>query len=151
MGWAIGYVNGRDVGYGVPATCEYPTCKAIIDRGLSHACGGFPDSEYGCGLFFCSKHMQGYEDEYGEYHQACDVCTYNGELGGDRWKEFKNTYDPKPDRNVWIRHKLNHSSWKQWREENQAECDRIREQLRANASSKSKLEATPEEGKDELV
>lgn len=132
MGWSIGYVGGRDVGYGVPATCEYPTCKKKIDRGLSYACGGSPDSEYGCGLFFCEKHMFGYEDEYGDWHQACDVCAYNGRLGGDRWKEYKPQYEMKPDRNVWLRWKLKHHSWKQWREKNPDKVDAITRQLKGD-------------------
>jgi hypothetical protein len=126
MGWAIGYVDGRDVGYGVPATCEQPSCKKKIDRGLSYACGGFPSNEYGCGLFFCEKHMFGYEDEYGEWHQACDVCTYNGELGGDRWREFKKPYGKKPDRPVWLRWKLKHPSWREWREKYPEEVEEIK-------------------------
>lgn len=42
MGWAIGYDTtwGRDIGYGVPATCDYPSCTEAIDRGLGYVCGG---------------------------------------------------------------------------------------------------------------
>lgn len=132
MGWSIGYANGRDVGYGVPCTCEYPTCKAIIDRGLSFVCGDMPGSdEFGCGGFFCGKHMFYYEDEYSDSHQACDVCCHNYTLPEDAPSEqWKSTYPQKPDRNIWIRHKLKHSSWKQWREEHPEEVKNMQEQLR---------------------
>lgn len=140
MGWAIGFVGGRDVGYGVPCTCEYPTCKAIIDRGLSFACGGFPgQDEFGCGGFFCGKHMFGYEDEYGEYHEACDVCTFNHNLPEDRWRDSKPTYPEKPDRNVWVRHKLNHGSWAQWRSKNKAKVLQMKQQLKASTKHKERV------------
>ena len=34
MGWSIGYDNtwNRDIGYGVPATCDHLGCAAEIDR-----------------------------------------------------------------------------------------------------------------------
>lgn len=37
MGWSIGFDEHwqRDIGYGVPATCDHPGCGAKIDRGLS--------------------------------------------------------------------------------------------------------------------
>lgn len=132
MGWSIGFVGGRDVGYGVPCTCEYPTCKRKIDRGLSHACGGWPgDNEHGCGQFFCGKHMFSYEDEYGEFHQACDVCCHNYTLpeGFDYSKDWRPTYPQKPDRPIWIRWKLKDASWAEWREKHPDEVEKMREQL----------------------
>src|SRR5260221_13632526 len=106
----------------------YP--KQKIDRGLSYACGGFPDSQYGCGLFFCEKHMHGYEDEDGEYHQACDICTYNGELGSDHLQEFKKNYSRKPDHPEWIRWKLKDKSWSIWRAENPDEVKSMKKALK---------------------
>jgi len=130
MGWAIGFIGGRDIGYGVPSTCDYPTCKKKIDRGLSFACGGWPGgNEYGCGQFFCGKHMFGYEDEYGEYHQACDICCHNYTLPESESGKWKDTYPIKPDRNIWLRWKLKHPSWKQWRDENLKEVEQIKSQL----------------------
>lgn len=60
MGWSIGYDSKwkRDIGYGVPASCDYPGCDAEIDRGLSYVCGGEPyGGEVGCGLYFCAAHL----------------------------------------------------------------------------------------------
>jgi hypothetical protein len=135
MGYAYGYIGGRDIGYGVPATCDYPSCKAVIDRGLSYACGDWPGShdDY-CGLFFCSKHMTYTEkdDSSGENHQCCDRCAWNiehaDEIEND-YKLFKPSYDPKPDRNVWIRHKLKHHSWAEWRSENPEEVEELQQRL----------------------
>jgi hypothetical protein len=100
-------------------------CKRKIDRGLSYACGDWPgDNEFGCGQFFCGKHMSAYEDEAGDYHQACDVCAYNMTHQAQEWKP---TYPKKPDRNVWLRWKLKHSSWQRWRDENPEAVRRIKE------------------------
>jgi hypothetical protein len=59
MGWAFG-VNreGREVGYGVLATCDQDGCNARIDRGLGCVCGGMHDGdEHGCGRYFCGEHL----------------------------------------------------------------------------------------------
>jgi hypothetical protein len=131
MGWQIGFVGGRDVGYGVPCQCEYPTCKKKIDRGLSYACGGFPgDTEFGCNGFFCEKHMFGYEDEYGEWHQACDVCVYNHSLPEYApYTEYKEHYPEKPDLPVWIRWKLKDKSWAEWRQNHPEEVEKMKSML----------------------
>src|SRR5690606_23075125 len=53
MGWAVGYDSNwnRDIGYGVPTTCDHPGCNEKIDRGLSYVCGDEPyGGEHGCGL-----------------------------------------------------------------------------------------------------
>ena len=44
MGWAVGFDNNwnRDIGYGVPAICDFPGCGEEIDRGLGYVCGGGP-------------------------------------------------------------------------------------------------------------
>ncbi len=59
MGWAFGVNSkGRDIGYGVIATCDQEQCETQIDRGLSYVCGGFHDGDtYGCGDYFCSAHL----------------------------------------------------------------------------------------------
>ena len=120
MGWAIGYSNGRDIGYGVPATCDSPDCKVKIDRGMACLCGEF-QTDNCCGLYFCYKHLTYAEnDDEGMSPQLCEPCAINWKLGDD-WKSFAKTYDPKPDRKIWVRHKLTHSSWQQWRDENQDE------------------------------
>ncbi len=101
MGWSIGYDSNwqRDIGYGVPATCDHPECGAEIDRGLSHVCGGNPYGEPdGCGLFFCGDHL---------FPILCDECTHGREA-----------FEPTPDIRMWIQHKLTDDSWAEWRTEN---------------------------------
>lgn len=113
MGWSIGYDDRlkRDVGYGVPATCDHPECNRKIDRGLAYVCGGEPyGGDEGCGLHFCGHHLW-----MGKERQLCWQCL-NGE--GE-------PFTPKPDRPVWLRHKLKHPSWKQWRCDNPKEVSKL--------------------------
>lgn len=101
MSYAIGYdsTNQRDIGYGVPATCEHPGCTEEIDRGMGHACGGgFPED--GCGRYFCGKHGGGW---------TCAACTAEAD-----------PFPLKPDHPDWVRHKLTDPSWAKWRAENPA-------------------------------
>lgn len=104
MGWAIGFDESwqRDIGYGVPAWCDYPTCQSVIDRGLSYVCGGEPyGGDAGCGLYFCTKHLNGLS--------LCDVCASGN--------EDLVPYPPKPDCPEWIEHKATDPSWAEWRKE----------------------------------
>src|SRR5215217_8329297 len=83
MGWSIGFVGGRDVGYGVPAICEHPACNILIDRGVSYACGGSAGSnENGCGMFFCGSHLSyPLRSENEDYCPSlCERCIFNFEL-----------------------------------------------------------------------
>lgn len=107
MGWSIGYdhIWCRDIGYGVPAYCDFPGCNEEIDRGLSYKCGN-DQCDFECNLFLCSNH------QYVSY--CCDDCTVSAKT-----KEH-------PD---WIRHKLNDPSWKQWRDENPDEVVRLHNML----------------------
>jgi len=64
MGWANcgSDSRGRPIGYAHAATCDEPGCDAVIDRGLSYACGdmhGPQDREDGwcCDRYFCGKHL----------------------------------------------------------------------------------------------
>lgn len=101
MSWAIGYDTyyERDIGYGVPAYCDYPDCKRKIDRGLAYVCcnqqpyGG----DEGCGLYFCSQHT----NRLGQ----CDRCVRTLEH-----------YTPSEDHPEWVEHKLIHESWQEWRD-----------------------------------
>lgn len=114
MGWAIGYDNNwrRDIGYGVPATCDHPDCNNEIDRGLDYVCGGEPyGGEHGCGLFFCPEHKVG-------YHQRCERCNNRHD-----------SFTAKPDRPEWIRHKLEDESWQEWRDANPEKVKEMRQQL----------------------
>lgn len=103
MGWAVGYDEDwkRDIGYGVPAICDHPNCKTKIHRGLAFVCGQEPfGGEKGCGLYFCPKHLV-----FGKGTCLCDRCAHG--------RKF---YEAKPDTAQWIRHKLKHKSWQQWRD-----------------------------------
>lgn len=107
MGWSIGYDDNwqRDIGYGVPAYCDHPKCSAEIDRGLSYVCGGEPyGGEKGCGLYFCDEHLSG---GWGDVVSRCSRC-----------RNHKPPFQPKPDHPRWIRHKLTHESWAEWRAQN---------------------------------
>jgi hypothetical protein len=59
MSWAFGTNEyGREIGYGVQATCDFPGCDEKIDRGLGYACGGMHDSgPTRCGGYFCGRHL----------------------------------------------------------------------------------------------
>ena len=115
MSWDIGYDEDwrRDIGYGVPAYCDHPSCGEIIDRGLSYVCGDEPyGGDKGCGLYFCTKHQVG-------PYQRCARCA--------RYRKDK--FTPKPDLPRWIHHKLTDESWAQWRDENPMEVDYLRQHL----------------------
>jgi hypothetical protein len=108
MGWSIGYDENwqRDIGYGVPATCDHPGCGAKIDRGLDYVCGSEPyGGECGCGLYFCTKHL-----EWGSERRPVQLCQ--------RCKHGKKPFAPTPDRLEWSRHKATDPSWAEWRREN---------------------------------
>lgn len=112
MSWAIGYDEhwNRDVGYGVPATCDHPGCGQEIDRGLSYVCGGEPHGgEEACGLFFCESHGGGYQ---------CARCADGAE-----------PFAPTPDTRAWMQHKLTDSSWQQWRDENPEEVKKLHREV----------------------
>jgi hypothetical protein len=130
MGWSIGFDSrwNRDIGYGVPAWCDLPTCHEEIDRGLAYVCGGDPyGGEYGCGLFFCEEHLvyhkpRGAEDSV----QLCPRCVR-------RRAPYKNIA---PDHPEWIEHKLTDDSWAPWRAEHPGEVAAMKialEALRAHA------------------
>jgi hypothetical protein len=114
MGWSIGYDSNwkRDIGYGVPAYCDAPSCGEEIDRGLAYVCGGEPYGEpHGCGLFFCAKHL---------FHsmrkpQRCNRCFY-------RKPPYKQISAEHPR---WLIHKLTDESWQQWRDKNPEEVAAI--------------------------
>lgn len=106
MGWSIGYDDQweRDIGYSVPAICDHPGCNEEIDRGLSYVCGGQPyGGEDGCGLYFCDEHLM-IGDDGGP--QMCERCCV-----------FRDPFDPKPDTEEWIHHKMTDPSWEEWRKE----------------------------------
>ncbi len=110
MGWSIGYDEHwqRDIGYGVPATCDYPGCGAQIHRGLAYVCGGQPyGGETGCGLYFCKVHAPA---------DTCERCADG---------PTETPFDPTPDVPEWIAHKLTDDSWAEWRAEHPDEVERL--------------------------
>lgn len=136
MGYAIYQMNGRDCGYGVPAVCEQPDCNEEIDRGMAYCCGGAPDSEHGCNMYFCAAHLYfGAPFEDGSTHQVCEICFLNRKLdaidpdGG--WKLHAATYPEKPDVEEWCHWKLDHESWEQWRSENPKEVTKLKAVVKA--------------------
>ena len=68
MGWAFCGENsqGREIGYGVEATCD-GDCGKIIDRGLGYVCGTMhEENDNGCGFFYAcgdcmAKHQESCE------------------------------------------------------------------------------------------
>ena len=117
MGWSIGYDTNwkRDVGYGVPATCDFPCCGAEIDRGLSYVCGGEPyGGGHGCGLYFCTKHLtyrqkSAHRKHSQDLEQVCLGCVD---------KRHQTTFKPTPDVPEWLQWKLTDDSWAEWRRDN---------------------------------
>lgn len=101
MGWSVGYDENwkRDIGYGVPATCDHPGCGKDIHRGLAYVCGGAPrGGDDGCGLYFCDEHR---------HPTRCENCC-----------DGKVPFDPTPDTREWVEWKLTDPSWQRWRDEN---------------------------------
>jgi hypothetical protein len=116
MGWAVGFDSkwDRDIGYGVPATCDFPGCGKDIDRGLSHVCGGEArGGEHGCGLYFCDDHLV-------SARQQCERCT-----------KGQPPFEPTPDTREWIEWKLTDESWGPWRDENPEKVSAMAEVARA--------------------
>lgn len=115
MGWSIGYDTNwrRDVGYGVPATCDHPGCGAAIDRGLAYVCGGEPyGGDFGCGLFFCEDHRRYYNKRQPGITvsvRLCDRCGKRSKAG---------PFKPTEDVPEWISWKLTDQSWAAWRQDN---------------------------------
>ena len=106
MGWSIGYDDhhDRDIGYGVPAECDHPSCAARIDRGMAYRCD---HEEGGCGLFFCGEHRN--------YIGHCERCQTGTP-----------SFTPKPDLPEWVHHKLTDPSWQEWRDAYPAEVAALR-------------------------
>jgi hypothetical protein len=119
MGWSLGWDSNwkRDIGYGVPAICDLPTCNKKIDRGLAFVCGSEPyGGDYGCGLYFCPEHFN-YRKPHGSNKiiQLCPRCI-----------KYKNSYGRKPDTKEWVEFKLNDDSWKRWKSKNKDEVETLK-------------------------
>ncbi|MEV6219850.1 hypothetical protein [Nocardia sp. NPDC051833] len=122
MGYGVGYDTRwkRDIGYGIPATCDQPGCGAQIDRGLSYVCGDdLYGGEHGCGLYFCERHLRytySDDDEDLTMPVRCERC-----VAGE--PPFPLT----PDVPEWITHKLTDPSWQRWRDEHPDEVQKLTE------------------------
>lgn len=103
MGWSVGWDStwDRDIGYGVPALCDHPRCRARINRGLAYVCCGQRPygGDKGCGLYFCGKHA--------DYDGRCPRCRHHK-------PPYKHA---KPDVREWLEWKLNDPTWQAWRDE----------------------------------
>jgi hypothetical protein len=102
MGWSIGFDDrwARDIGYAVPAYCDFPGCGKTIDRGLSYVCGAEPyGGDHGCGLFFCGEHLFA-------NRQRCSRCH-----------NHRPPFKPTADHPAWVAFKLLDPSWDEWRAE----------------------------------
>src|SRR5579864_2569560 len=101
MSWAVGFDDHwqRDIGYGVPAICDYPSCNEKIDRGFSYVCCGEEPygGDEGCGLYFCTKHHNGIGGK-------CIRCEWH-----------QNPFKSKPDIKEGMDWKLADDSWREWR------------------------------------
>jgi hypothetical protein len=79
MGWANCGTDseGRPIGYAHKGTCDHPGCKAVIDRGLSFACGGMHGSnEYSCEKYFCEEHLSHcVQTDQDDLISVCDACA----------------------------------------------------------------------------
>lgn len=81
MGYATGQNNnGREIGYGVEATCDHPGCNVVIDRGIAYCCGGDEgpgnagmDDEPYCGGYFCASHLF-FIPSLGKFDAGLMVC-----------------------------------------------------------------------------
>lgn len=132
MGYAIGTGSGgRDIGYGVPATCDHPDCDEKIDRGMSYACGEFV-SDFGCGLYFCFKHLSYVTVPNGDERTGLDRPLDNEECSNlcERCEKRKSPFEPKEDHPDWMWWKLKDKSWMNWRKDNRKEVDAIRNRLK---------------------
>ena len=111
MSYAVGFDNQWDrwIGYGVPAYCDHPGCGRTIDRGLSFVCGGEPyGGERGCGLYFCSSHLQHRNFGRGKNAVSYPICQ--------RCRHGRQPFRPTPEHPDWIKHVLTDASWAEWRE-----------------------------------
>jgi len=97
MGWAYCGTDyyGREIGYGIDATCDKRRCEEEIDRGLGYICGqmhhGPFDMEPGCGRYYCGKHLSGVGSRGGCDHRGrkawgrtkCQLLRKDGKWPGD--------------------------------------------------------------------
>jgi hypothetical protein len=124
MGYQVYRINKdtggyRFAGYGVPAICEHPDCLKEIDRGVSYACGGVPNSEHGCDRYFCSEHLN-----YVYFKEDGLLCRHRKDCDCDSFEicemcsKQKNPFPYKNESKEWVKHVIKDKSWKEWRQKN---------------------------------
>jgi hypothetical protein len=76
MGWMFAGTDqrGREIGYGIVATCDLQGCDEVINRGLDTVCGDMHDSDMGCARYYCSEHQ----------HRPYVACRHQGKWAHGR-------------------------------------------------------------------
>lgn len=97
MGWAYCGLDayGREIGYGIGATCDRRGCDAEIDRGLGYCCGPMHGGgEGGCGRYYCGEHLWFVGPRGGCHHRGKKAWgkTRCQLLRRDVWMEPPSTY-----------------------------------------------------------
>ena len=120
MWYAVYEVWDRFWWYGVPAVCEHPWCKKVIDRWMWCACWWMPFSDHGCDRYFCEKHLR-----YVMYNKNWTILSddatdeeYDNATSVNLCKRCRDNKDPfpyKPEHKKWVKHILNDESWEEWR------------------------------------
>ena len=76
--------KGRSIGHAFSGVCDHPGCLTVVDRGLSHACGGMHGADrYSCEGYFCRKHLVSVEKIDGGRFELCFECLERIKSTGD--------------------------------------------------------------------
>lgn len=141
MGYSVYYSdkNKRWQGYGVPAYCDHPDCKNVIDRGMAYVCCDNQEHTNSCGGFYCAEHESLCtliaEDEFEDVEQD-DVQELLDDYGLEEMPVFdEDGYfyhcQHKPievkEHPDWLKHIEKDESWQEWREKSHEELKLIRE------------------------
>jgi len=97
MGWRYcGQDNeGRDIGYGISATCDQQGCDVKIDRGLGFVCGGMHgEDEWSCEKYFCEQHRRGFAGQKNEFG-VCAECEKHSDMQLF-WDWWTGEWEPDP-------------------------------------------------------
>lgn len=140
MGYQVYKVGPRYGGYGVPAYCEQPECKKVIDRGISYACGGEPFSEMGCDRYFCEKHTHYTYWKRDGSEEKCDHeedCECEGAPVCKRCADGKASFPYKKEHPTWMRWVLKDKSWAWWRGKNPEKVEEFKKLLADRKVKKS--------------
>lgn len=105
MGWFIGWDSDylRWKGYGVPAYCEQPACKRVVDRGIGFLCQR-------CEMTFCGDHKAA-----GFCERCIDVEEAESDAQEMQGKEGAQPFPLKPEHPHWLSHLRRDRTWAKWR------------------------------------